>query len=377
MSTAMEFSRQVIYSGQPSERTLCVVGDVNGDGMPEVVIGARSPRGELYWVGRTPEGTWQTHLMDDECGPLEAGGVLVDIAGSGRLDFVAGEDATGDRLCWWENPEDPTQRWVRREIAVMSATKSHDQLAVDLDGDGRPEVYWWNQGAQKLLWATIPEDCRQSPWPSIQEVATGVAEEGLAAADLDGDGRPELIAGQSWYRLLSDGSWERHAFTEGYVSPKVAAADFDGDGRPEIILSEGDASLFTGGPGRLVRFRSRTDVEADWEPEILSEALLDPHTLQVADFDGDGRPDLLVAELGDPNGRHAWPPSVRIFFSGGYGFHELIVEEGVSVHEGKAFEFKGRVGIVGKPYQNVSSEAGRAESVDQIHLWLPEGMVLD
>ncbi len=377
MGASLEFSRHVIYSGRPSERTLCVVGDINGDGLPEVVIGARRPRGELYWIGRTPEGAWQTHFMDDDCGPLEAGGVLVDITGNGRLDFVAGEDGSGNRLCWWENPEDPTRPWARREIAVMAATKSHDQLAADLDGDGRPELYWWNQGAGKLLWATIPKDYRHSPWPTIGEVAAAVAEEGLAAADLDGDGRLELIAGQCWYRLRSDGSWEGHAFSEGYVSPKVVAADFDGDGSPEIVLSEGDASLVTGGPGRLVRFRAGSDVEAGWEPEVLSDALLDPHTLQVADFDADGRPDLLVGELGDPNGRHAWPPSVRIFLSRESGFQEVIVDEGVSVHEGKAFEFEGRVGIVGKPYQNLSADTPREEQVDQIHLWLPQGLVLE
>ena len=34
----------------------------------------------------------------------------------------------------------------------------------------------------------------------VREIATELVEEGLAAADVDGDGRLELVAGQSWYR---------------------------------------------------------------------------------------------------------------------------------------------------------------------------------
>lgn len=45
MGELPRFARHTIYSGGPSERTLCVVGDVDGDGVPEVMIGARSPRG--------------------------------------------------------------------------------------------------------------------------------------------------------------------------------------------------------------------------------------------------------------------------------------------------------------------------------------------
>jgi hypothetical protein len=142
MSPLPTFRRHTIYVGEPSERTLCVVGDLDGDGVPEIVIDDRRPRSELYWLGRAGIGEWQRHLMDEDCGPLEADGFLADISGNGRLDFVGAHDASDNGVLWWEQPEDPTQRWTRREIFSMPANKSHDQFVADIDGDGRLEVYF-------------------------------------------------------------------------------------------------------------------------------------------------------------------------------------------------------------------------------------------
>lgn len=351
---------------------LCVAGDVERDGSSEVIIGGRLPQWGLHLVKQGPDGTWARHLIDAGYDRLEAGGALVDVDGDGRLDLVAGGDWHGQHLYWWQCPKDPTQPWIRRFITQMPAPQSHDQLAADLDGDGRAEIYFWNQRARTLFVVPIPGRPLQTPWPGISIVCSDVSEEGLAVADVDGDGESELLAGQSWYKRKRDGTWQRHPFASGFVSPRLAVADFDGEGKPEIVLTEGDASLHGRAFGRAVRFFRPDDPTQLWPFEVLHDRLLDPHSLCVADLDGDGRDELFIGELGDPRGHHAHPPAQRVFFSRDGRLIESIIDRGIGCHEAKAVATPRGCGIVGKPYQSVAEREPRETGMDAVYLWSAE-----
>ena len=376
MSSFPKFRRETIWQGTPSERTLCVVGDITGNGVPEIILAGRRPQTELYYLSRGDDGAWQRYNMNQDCGQLEAGGFLADINRNGRLDFVAGSDATGDRIFWFENPGELGKPWPLHEIHQMPANQSHDQFVADLDGDGRLEVYFWNQRSETLCYVPVPDDPTISPWPGVRAIMTGVRQEGFALADVDGDGHLELIAGQSWLRAPATpgGDWERHIIADDFVSPRVAAADFSGNGKIEIILAEGDASYLTDRYyGRVARCWFDDDPTLPWQVEILHDKLADPHSLVVADFTANGRPDLFVGELGDPNAKDRHAPSQRVYFNDGGRLVEQVIETGLGTHESKAIEIDGKVGVVCKSYRNVRGEIPRTPEVDSIHIWFPEG----
>jgi hypothetical protein len=370
----ISFQRETIFYGAPAERVLLVTGDIDGDGEDEIVVGGRiGPQG-LYWYDRGADGKWREHRIDDAYGRLEAGGALCDLDGDGRLDFVGGGDYQGNQICWWQCPEDPTQPWTRRVLWEMPSPQSHDQLIADLDGDGRGEVYFWNQRGKALYVAYLPDDPTVSPWPDVRPILTGEVEEGFAVGDLDGDGRPELLAGLSWYRVPEKGRYERHRFAEGFVSPRLAVGDFSGTGRNEIVLAEGDASYHRESKwGRFVHFRPPANVEDLWRAEVLHEELEDPHTVLAHDFDGDGRPEVFVGELGEPRGEHRHPPAHRIYDYRDGRLVEQIVDSGVGTHEAKLIRLGGKVGIAGKPYRGLRGERPRQSEEDAIHLWMPVG----
>jgi len=366
------FHRQTLITLPPSDKVLCVVGDLNHDGIPEIVIGGRTGPMGLRWIGRDAGGTWQAHLIDDTYDRLEAGGVLFDFDRDGDLDFLAGGDWNGRNIYWWQCPDDPTQPWTRRLVFEMPNGQSHDQIVADLDGDGRPEVYFWNQRSRTLFVVPVPDDPTISPWPNVRAVgATPDMQEGFAVADVDGDGRDELLAGQCWYNPRANGEYEQHPFCDGWVSTRLAAADFDGDGAAEIIVAEGDASLNQREYGRVGRFFRPRDLSRRWEYEILHDRLLDPHSLCIGDFDRDGKPDLFVGELGDPNGSHKHEPAIRVFFNHNGKLVEEVIDRNITTHEAKVIALDGQIGIVGKPYRNIDSTGPRGPEVDSVHLWLP------
>jgi len=173
-------------------------------------------------------------------------------------------------------------------------------------------------------------------------IAEGMADvEGLALADLDGDGRLELIAGPNIF------AWDPQrrslakvcSFAPGYRQTRVAAADLDGDGSPEIVLCEGESH-----PGRLAICSP-----PNWEPLVLRADLFHPHSLDIGDLDGDGRPDIFVAEMG--LGRNP-DPRMLAYLNRGGSFEEALIQHGIPTHEAKLADLNGdgRPDIIGKPY---------------------------
>ena len=334
----VKFRREIIDPDPPgSHLDIVLIADVDGDGRDDIIIGGKQGEANLFWY-RNP--TWERHVM--AVAPnLEAGGVCLDITGNGRPDVVAGMQYGGNELYWFENPQDPRQLWTRH-IIEDRFLKYHDQTIGDVDGDGEVEILIASQQSGIIAYYDIPADPRVSPWPA--ECCHIVAEdmhnvEGLAIVDIDGDGRTEIIAGPNIYRRAA-GGWQRRRYAEDFTMTRVAVADLDGDGQLEIVLSEGESH-----PGRLAICRA-----PDWEPEILLDDLFHPHSLDIADFNYDGLPDIFVGEMGLGKNRD---PRMMVLLNQGDGtFAPQLFQRGVPVHEAKVADLMGygRRDIVGKPY---------------------------
>jgi len=325
--------------------TICLVGDVNNDGFLDVVIGSYSEtpvdEGYLVWYEYP---NWKRHLVARA--NLEAGGVLVDVNRDGRLDVVAGQPYYGRELYWFENPPNPTDNWIRHTID-NSFQKYHDQAVGDLDNDGEDEIVVASQVSRVLVYYDIPPDPTVSPWPREYRhlICDDICVEGLAVADLDGDGVNEVVAGTNIFKPQPDlkGKWSRRILS-GILSSetKVQVADINEDGVPDIVMSEAESDV-----GRLVWFEG-----PDYKIHILNENLFHPHSLAVTDFDGDGHLDIFVGEMHLGVKRDA---KLIIYLNDGEGcFKEyVVVDEGTGTHEAKVADIgkTGKPSIVGKPFK--------------------------
>jgi hypothetical protein len=352
--------------GTSIQQTACLVLDVDKDGLNDIVVASRREGAALAWYRREKDG-WTIHPIDRGLN-IEAGGAAADLDGDGDLDLIFGEDASGPKLYWWENPWPHYQSrtsWTRREIKATGGRMHHDQIVGDFDGDGRDEVAFWVQGAEVLLRAELPRDPRRiGPWPSTTIAKVGPAE-GLTKADVDGDGKLDLIGGGYWFHHERGAEFRPMLIDPSARFTRAAAGQLVEGGPPEVVFVAGDAI------GRLKWYERRGDAWVAHDP--LGQDVVHGHSLQLADIDQDGHLDIFCAEMAKWDDAAKQPDhpqaSMWIFYGDGRGgFAQMTLATGIDNHESRVADLDGDgdLDIVGKPY---------SFDTPRLDIWLQKAVV--
>ncbi len=350
------------------QQTASIVGDIDKDGRIDFLITNRRTVNAAIWMQNTAQG-WKQRVIDP--GPLniEAGGILFDVDGDGYLDLVAGGDNTSNQVWWWENPHPDFDRpWKRHIIKQSGQTQHHDVMMGDILGEGKSQLVFWNQGAKALLLARIPEDprTRSTPWVTQVIYQGDAAMEGIAMADVDGDGVVEVIGGGRWYKHEGNMKFTPHVIDDTQKFSRCAAGKLiKGSSGVQVVFCNGD------GCGPLKWYEQRSD--GSWlGHDLLGEDLVHGHSLRVADIDGDGNLDIFCAEMSkwadwtrtvDYPWAHMW-----VFYGDGKGNFEktTIAKGGYGTHEARLADFygTGRLDILSKPYE---------EGAPGVDIWVNPG----
>jgi hypothetical protein len=365
------------FSAGPRQQTSIVTFDANRDGRKDFAVTERT--GAPSVVLFLSEGdTWKRQVLEPDALKPEAGSTFMDVDRDGDLDLIAGSDASGNQVWWWENPAPKFgKRWKRRPIKAGGKEKHHDQIAGDFDGDGKDELVFWNQGAAALVWATVPAHPRatRKPWKltTIHSYATdgqpqtrltppepgfkGINEhEGIATGDVDGDGRLDIVGGGHWWKVLPGRKVVANPIDPSYTFTRSGLGQLIEGGRPEVVLVVGD------GTGPLMMYEW---VKGTWTPRVLVPTVNDGHSLSVADVDGDGHQDIFVAEM-RIDGRNPRSRMLLLLGDGTGRFRTTVIAEGEDNHESHVVDIDGdrRLDIVGKPYNH---------DVPGVTVWMNQG----
>jgi hypothetical protein len=305
----LEFRRHVIDDAPPSQPYYKMVGDLNGDKRPDIVVGGRAGPLVMY---SGPQ--WKKSTIAEEGYNGGVNGELADIDGDGDLDIVMGG------VVWFSNPRVGGGKW---DVHRIDTQNIHDVEVADLDGNGRLDVICRDQSAFGGRGDAIFLYYQERPNAWRKKTLSCPHGEGLKVADVDGDGAPDIVIGARWYKNDSQ-DWRPHTYARDWTEAdtKVEMCDINGDGRPDIVLTPAELK---GEQYRTSWFESPArDKTAPWqEHTIVSKIECVIHSLGLGDFNKDGQLDVTFAKM-----HQGTPPNevcVMLNANGGQDWQKVVI----------------------------------------------------
>jgi LruC domain-containing protein len=211
------------------------VGDVDGDGEPEIVAGSTDGGVYAFNLDGSQMGQNWPRLTHDW---VYASPVIVDLNQNGIRDVVA---ASGDgRLYAWDGNGFDLPGFP---IAVRGGLVSSPAV-VDLDGDGGLEVVF--ASLEGKVYAVHHDGSPVAGWP---RTTGSTIFSSPSVGDLDGDGDLEVVVGTlagQVYAWHHDGipvvDYPRQA--SDWITGAPALGDFDGDGLVEVAVGSYDGQVY-------------------------------------------------------------------------------------------------------------------------------------
>ncbi len=274
------------------------VADFNGDGKPDLAV-ANYSSGKITVILGNGNGAFGP-AVGYGVGSLPSSVAVGDFNGDGKLDLVAANNGSGNVSALLGNGDGTFQAAVNYAVVAPASVE-----VKDLNGDGKFDLAVatgpFSGGVSVLL------GNGDGTFQSAVSYGTGTLAASVTANDFNGDGKADLVVANQGFAnapgtnisvLLGngDGTFQSAVNYDAGIGPSsVAVGDFNGDGKPDLaVANAGMATNFTYYTNGSVSVLLGNG-DGTFQLKVDYGAGLSPFSLAVGDFNGDGRPDIAVA----------------------------------------------------------------------------------
>jgi hypothetical protein len=319
------FQQAVTYDPGGFEAWSVAVADVNGDGKPDLVVANLCTSSSNCTIGKVGvllgngDGTFQPVVAYHSGGSTAWSVAVADVNGDGKPDLVVANlcgtssDCTTGNVGVLLGKGDGTFRAA--VIYDPGGARPVSIAVADVNGDGKPDLLvadwnaaYYNTSAVGVLLGNgdgtfQPAILNYDPF--------GTAPQSLAVADVNGDGNPDLLwvnlyssdnlcGSSDGYSLVTvrlgkgDGTFPEGGFycSGGVETFSIAVADVNGDGKPDLMLANACLTEECSTDGVVSVLAGNGD--GTFQPAAVFDSGNGAHSVTVADVNGDENPDLLV-----------------------------------------------------------------------------------
>ncbi|MGB4942625.1 MAG: VCBS repeat-containing protein [Candidatus Moraniibacteriota bacterium] len=277
------------------------IGDLDHDGYPDVVEGGGDLGGSVYWY-QYP--AWTKHRIGSVAGGDDL--QVSDINHDGFLDVVV----NGGQIVWYENPLGSSGNvygtWTPH--VIDSTLGSHDIQIGDLNNDGGQDIVIRQENGPTYYYLQNTP----TSWVRVSVPQAPNAHGGLVLADINRDGRTDLVENGFWLQAPTDlvnGTWIRRDIVSWPDGASANVADLNNDGRVDVLLAVSER-----GVGTLTWFEAPVDpISGTWIRHDI-DTVEDLHLFFVVDVNKDGTPDIVFAEMHQSGTRR-----VGVYYNEGFG----------------------------------------------------------
>jgi len=293
------------YTNLPSGAVGLIVADLNGDGLPEVISSNYSSTDQYVYWGQAG-GTYGVQYSAGARTVLNIGSTVgvaaADLNRDGRPELIFGLVSGNSYIYWGQAGGTYGVQYSAGARTALPTSFGASPAVADLNRDGLPEVIFTNYSGSYtyVYWGQAGGTYGvQYSTSARTDLSTGYNGHNVSAADLNGDGRPEVIItpasntsyiywGQAGGGFSAQYTALPHGGNYGYYL-KSSVADINNDGQRDVVLFISNYVRIFWGP--LPTSGTATNY---WQISLNNVSY--GRGLSLSDLNNDGRVDLLISQ---------------------------------------------------------------------------------